>query len=51
MHLIEIVQGTENEIEILVGLAVFELWFKIVKILFCSITQEPLGLLEFQCYV
>ena len=30
--------------EILVGYTVFKLWIKTVKILFWSITQEPLGL-------
>ena len=40
----------KNGIEILVGPAVIKLWIKKVKILFWSITQEPLGLLKFQCY-
>ena len=31
---------------ILVGQAVFKLWIKTVKILFRSITLEPLGLLK-----
>ena len=35
---------------ILVGQAVFKLWIKIVKMLFGSITQEPLGLLKCQCH-
>ena len=34
----QIVQGTQNDMEILVGQAVFKLWIKTVKILFCSIT-------------
>ena len=33
MHLIKIVQGTENGIEILVGQAVFKLQIKAVKML------------------
>ena len=33
----------KNGIEILVGQAVFKLWIKTVKIVFWSITQEPLG--------
>ena len=37
----------ENGIEILVGQAVFKLWIKTFKILFGSITQEPLDLLKF----
>ena len=37
----------KNEIEILVGPAVFKLWIEIVKILFWSIPQELLGLLNF----
>ena len=36
----------KDGIEILVGQAVFNLWIKTVKILFRSITQEPLGLLN-----
>ena len=36
-----------NGTEILVGQAVFTLWIKTVKILFGSITQEPLGLPNF----
>ena len=46
----QIVQGTKNGIEIMIGQMIFKLWIKTVKILFWSITQEPLGLLEFQCY-
>ena len=34
----------KNVIQILVGQAVFKLWIKIVKMLFGSITQEPLDL-------
>ena len=34
----------KNGIEILVGQAVFKLWIKTVKILFWSLTHEPLGL-------
>ena len=34
-------------IEILVGKVVFKFWIKTVKMLFWSITQEPLGLLKF----
>ena len=37
----------KNGIEILVGQAVFKLWIKTVKMLFGSITQEPLGLPNF----
>ena len=33
----------QHGIEILVGQAVFKLWIKTVKMLFGSITQEPLG--------
>ena len=40
----------KNRIEILVGQVVFKLWIKTVKILFWSMTQEPLGLLKFECY-
>ena len=40
----------KNGIEILIGPVVFKLWIKIVKILFWSITQEPLNLPKFQCY-
>ena len=40
----------KNDTEILVGQAVFKLWIKTAKILFWSITQEPLDLLKFQCY-
>ena len=34
-------------IEILVGQVVFKLWIKTVRMLFGSITQEPLGLPNF----
>ena len=37
----------KNGIEILVDQAVFKLWIKTVKMLFGSITQEPLGLPNF----
>ena len=37
----------KNGIEILEGQAVFKLWIKIVKMLFGSIIQEPLGLPKF----
>ena len=40
----------KNIITILVDPDVFMLWFRIVKILFWSITQVPLDLLKFQCY-
>ena len=33
-------------VEILVGQAIFKLWIKTVKIMFWSVTQEPLGLLK-----
>ena len=46
----KIVQGTQNGTEILVGQAVFQLWIKAAKMLFGSVTQEPLGLLKFWCY-
>ena len=36
----------KNGIEILVGQAVFTFWIKTVKILFWSITQEPLTYLN-----
>ena len=36
----------KNGIKILVGPAVFKLWFKTVKIMFWSVTQEQLGLLK-----
>ena len=34
-------------IEILVGQMILKLWIKAVKIMFWSITHEPLGLLKF----
>ena len=37
----------KNGIEILVGQALCKLWIKTVKMLFGSITQEPLGVLNF----
>ena len=37
----------KNGIEILVGQAVFKLWIKTVKVMFGSITQDPLGLSKF----
>ena len=40
-------RNSMNGIEILVGQAVFKLWIKTVKMLFGSITQEPLGLHNF----
>ena len=40
----------KNGIDSLVGQAVFKLRIKTVKILFWSITQEPLNLLEFWCF-
>ena len=40
----------KNGIEILVEHAVFKLWIKTVKMLFGSITQEPIGLSKFWCY-
>ena len=40
----------KNGTEILAGQAVFKLWIKTVKMLFGSITQEPLGLPKFWCY-
>ena len=43
----KIVQEIKNGIEILVGQVVFKLWFKTVKIMFWSITQEQIGLLKF----
>ena len=45
MHLI--INCPRNGAEILVGQAVFKLWIKTVKIMFSSITQEPLDLLNF----
>ena len=46
----QIYQGTKNGNEILVDQVVYRLWIKTVKMLFWSITQEPLGLLKFWCY-
>ena len=40
----------KNGIGILVGQVVFKLWIKTFKMLFGSLTQEPLGLLKFWCY-
>ena len=40
----------KNGTEIVVGQAVFKLWIETVKMLFGSITQEPLGLPKFCCY-
>ena len=40
----------KNGVEILVGQAVCKIWIKTVKIMFWSITQEPLGLLKFECH-
>ena len=37
----------KNGIEILVGQAIFKLWIKTFKMLFGSITQEPLSYLNF----
>ena len=37
----------KNSIETYVGQMVLKLWIKTYKILFWSITQEPLGLLNF----
>ena len=37
----------KNGIEILEGQAVLKLWIKTVKVMFGSITQEPLGLSKF----
>ena len=39
----------KNGIEILVGQVFFKLWIKTVKMMFGSITQEPLGLPKFWC--
>ena len=49
MHASENILSKElqNDIEILVGQVDFKLWIKTVKIMFWSITQEPLGLLKF----
>ena len=45
MHLIvHCLKELKNGIEILVGQAVFKLYIKTVKMMFRSITQEPLGL-------
>ena len=45
----KILQGPQNGIENLMpfGTSGFKFWVKTVKILFWSITQEPLGLLKF----
>ena len=40
----------KNGIEILVGQAGLKLRIKTVKVMFGSITQEPLGLCKFCCY-
>ena len=40
----------KHSINILIGLVVLELLIVTCKILFWSITQEPLGLLKYQCY-
>ena len=40
----------KNGIEILVGQAIFKLWIKTIKMLFGSMTQEPIGLPKFWCY-
>ena len=37
----------KNGTEILVDQAVLKLWIKTVKILFWSITKEPIGLIKF----
>ena len=50
MHFIEIIQGTQNGIGILVCQVVFKLWIRTVQRLCGSITQEPLGLPKFGCY-
>ena len=51
MHLkAKLSKELKNGIEIFVDQAVFKLWIKTVKILFWSISQEPLGLLKFYCY-
>ena len=47
MRLIVSCPKLKNGIEILVGQAVFKLWIKTFKMLFGSITQEPLGLPNF----
>ena len=41
----------KNSIKILVGQGVLELMIKTIFWLFWSVTQEPLGLLNFQCYL
>ena len=41
----------KNDIDILVGQAIFQLWIKTVKMLFGSITQKLLGLPKFWCYL
>ena len=38
-----------NGIDILIGQAIFKLWIKTIKMLFGSITQEPLGLPKLWC--
>ena len=40
-------QELKNGTEILVGQAVLKFWIKTVKMLFESVTQEPLGLPKF----
>ena len=41
--------NTKNGIDILIGQLVFKLWIETIKILFWSITQQPLGQLKFIC--
>ena len=53
MHLTENCQrNSKIALKFLVGQAILKLWinFKTVKLLFGSITQEPLGLPKFWCY-
>ena len=43
-------RNSKDDNKILVGEVAFELLIKTCKILFWSITREPLGLLKFQCH-
>ena len=40
----------KNDLEILANGAIFKLWIKTVKIMFWSITQERLALLQIKCH-
>ena len=50
VYILKLSEELKDGIGILVGQAVFKLWIKRVKMLFCSITQELLGQLKLYCY-